>query len=198
MMLAPFADLYRLPFRFFLGILGAFTPFVSLVYLPTIPSLTYDLGCSNFLANTTVGFGFIGASLSQLFWGPLSDYLTRKNTLLISLSLTCVASIVCFLSRNIYTIIVSFFVLGFSSAGNAIITRAICRDLYHEKYLDHIVSWLIMVSACTSSFAPLLGSFLSARYGWPSIFLLLCFLSLFFDCCFSVHFTEILTSESCH
>lgn len=66
----------------FIVILGALTAIGALsidMFLPGLPELQNDFGTTTSNAQLTLSFFMVGLALGNLFVGPLSDSLGRKN-----------------------------------------------------------------------------------------------------------------------
>lgn len=74
-------------FVFTLGMLCAFAPMCTDMYLPALPSVMLDYGCSASLVQISLSASFLGLSIGQIFIGPLSDVYGRKLPLFVSLVL---------------------------------------------------------------------------------------------------------------
>lgn len=57
----------------FLGTLSGFGPFVTDLYLPSLPTLSKYFNVSTSLTQMTLTGGMIGLALGQLIIGPISD-----------------------------------------------------------------------------------------------------------------------------
>ncbi|MDU2878961.1 MAG: MFS transporter, partial [Enterobacter sp.] len=77
----------KLSFSFaaILGLLTAIGPLCSDFYLPALPEIATQLNTSTTLTQLSLTSALIGLGLGQLFFGPLSDRIGRKVTLVASL-----------------------------------------------------------------------------------------------------------------
>ena len=64
-----------------IGLLGAVGPFAIDMYLPALPEVAADLAASPQAVQFTLSAFFAAFGLSQLVYGPLSDWLGRKPPL---------------------------------------------------------------------------------------------------------------------
>src|SRR3954452_1431454 len=104
------ASFYRI--AVVLGLLSAIGPFAIDMYLPALPSIGKDLHADAAVTQFTLLAFFISFSLSQLFYGPLSDMFGRKLPLYIGIAIFAAASIGCALSTDIHTLIAFRFLQG--------------------------------------------------------------------------------------
>ena len=65
-----------------LGLLTAFGPFVTDMYLPALPAMADDFGTSSSMVQLGLTTSMIGLACGQLFFGPLSDKYGRRTPLL--------------------------------------------------------------------------------------------------------------------
>lgn len=71
----------------FLGMLTAFGPFVTDMYLPTLPSMAEYFGTSASMVQLGLSSGMAGLAIGQLIFGPISDRTGRKPPLVTALVL---------------------------------------------------------------------------------------------------------------
>lgn len=69
----------------FLGMLTAFGPFVTDMYLPSLPAMTAFFNASTPQVQLGLTFSMLGLAAGQILFGPLSDKYGRRLPLLISL-----------------------------------------------------------------------------------------------------------------
>ena len=71
----------------FLGILTAFGPFVTDMYLPTLPAMTDYFHTTSSQVQLGLTASMIGLAVGQLFFGPLSDKYGRRLPLIVAMCL---------------------------------------------------------------------------------------------------------------
>lgn len=82
----------------FLGMLTAFGPFVTDMYLPTLPAMSEYFHTTSSMVQLGLTASMIGLAAGQLLFGPLSDKYGRRLPLIISMILFAVATIGCIYS----------------------------------------------------------------------------------------------------
>ena len=87
----------------FLGMLTAFGPFVTDMYLPTLPSMAEYFGTSAYMVQLGLSSGMAGLAIGQLIFGPISDRTGRKPPLVTALVLFLAATAGCIYAADIYT-----------------------------------------------------------------------------------------------
>lgn len=85
----------------FLGMLTAFGPFVTDMYLPTLPAMSEYFHTTSSMVQLGLTASMIGLAAGQLLFGPLSDKYGRRLPLIISMILFAVATIGCIYSYTI-------------------------------------------------------------------------------------------------
>ncbi|SPT70600.1 multidrug effflux MFS transporter [Anaerobiospirillum thomasii] len=156
-----------------LGMLTAFGPVCTDLYLPAFPIITVQLDTTPSLVGLTLTANFLGLALGQIFIGPLSDYYGRRKPLLISLVVFIVASFLCASTNNIYLLILYRFFQGLAGAGGLVLSRSIACDRYSGSELTRFMSLLMSINSIAPIVGPLLGSFIISFASWNAIFYVL-------------------------
>src|SRR3569623_2528246 len=107
-----------------IGALSAFGPLSIDMYLPGLPSLTQDLGGTNWQVQLTLTACLLGLAAGQVVAGPLSDALGRRRPLLIGLFTYAAASLLCALAPSVPVLILLRLVQGLAGAAGIVIARA--------------------------------------------------------------------------
>ena len=79
----------------FLGMLTAFGPFVTDMYLPTLPAMTGFFHTSSSHVQLGLTASMIGLAVGQLLFGPLSDKYGRRTPLIVAMLLFLLATLGC-------------------------------------------------------------------------------------------------------
>ena len=116
-----------------LGILAAFGPFVTDMYLPGLPSMTVYFDTTASMVQLGITTAMLGLGFGQIIVGPLSDKYGRKLPLLLSLWLFIFSTIVCICSWSIGAFIFFRFLQGIAGAGGIVISRSVATDCYGGK-----------------------------------------------------------------
>lgn len=119
----------------FLGVLTAFCPFVTDMYLPTLPAMTEYFGTTSSQVQLGLTASMIGLAVGQLFFGPLSDKYGRRLPLIIAMLLFLLATIGCLFSSTIMQFVGWRVVQGVAGAGGIVISRSIAADKYSGREL---------------------------------------------------------------
>ncbi|PIE74530.1 MAG: MFS transporter [Deltaproteobacteria bacterium] len=102
--------------------------------------------------------------------GKLSDMYGHKRIYIAGLSLFAFSSLICGLSQNIYMLITSRAVQGFSSAMIMACTPALLVNAFPESERGKVFGFNSMVVSCGLVSGPVIGGFLINQYSWRMIF----------------------------
>lgn len=153
-----------------LGSLTAFGAVTIDLYLPTLPAIARDYGTTPAVVQLTLSTFFVGMALGQLFFGPLSDRIGRRPTILIGCAVYIAASLVCALAPTIETLVVGRFFQALGCCAGMVTCRAIVRDRYDHRDSARIFSLLMLVLAIAPLLAPTVGGWIAAAAGWHAVF----------------------------
>ncbi len=153
-----------------LAMLTALGPLSTDMYLPSLPAIATALGTDIARAQLTLSAYLVGFAAGQIFYGPVSDKIGRKPTVLAGLALYCLASAGCALAQSVEMLIVARVVQALGAAGPIVLGRAIVRDLYEGPRAGRELSRMGMIMGLVPAIAPILGGILEPLFGWRSNF----------------------------
>jgi DHA1 family bicyclomycin/chloramphenicol resistance-like MFS transporter len=156
-----------------LGSLTALGPFSIDMYLPGFPQIARSLHTTTGAVSHSLSSFFIGLACGQLLYGLLMDRFGRKKPLYLGLALYVAASVGCALAPSVEWLIALRFVQALGSSAAGVAAMAMVRDLFPVKDSAKVFASLIIVVAASPMLAPTAGSYLTAAFGWPSVFVVL-------------------------
>ena len=154
-----------------LGLLTAFGPVATDMYIPSLPEIGRLLGASTSDVQLTLSAYLVGIAIGQIIYGPLSDRYGRKPVLLGALVLFCLASGICAIAANVDTLIAARALQALGGSGAIVLPRAIVRDLYAGERAGRELSHIGLVMSVAPMLAPVLGGILQLAFGWRANFL---------------------------
>ena len=158
---------------FTLGLLSAMGAFSIDMYLPGFPDIARDLHTTVAHITLSITSFFIGISIGQLVYGPLLDKYGRKKPLLIGLFVYFLTSVACAFAPTANMLIGLRFFQALGSCAGLVASRALVRDIFPVEENAKIFSLLMLVLAVSPIIAPTLGGYMTAIFGWQSIFYIL-------------------------
>ena len=145
----------------FLGVLTAFGPFVTDMYLPTLPAMTGFFHTTSSQVQLGLTASMIGLAVGQLFFGPLSDKYGRRRPLIIAMCLFLLATLGCLYSRTIMQFVGWRLIQGMAGAGGIVISRSIAADKYSGRELAKMLAIIGAINGVAPVAAPIAG--------WPTV-----------------------------
>lgn len=155
------------------AMLASIGPFVTDFYLPAFPELNSFFGTSTSMTQLSLTFCMLGLAIGQIFIGPLSDRLGRKQPLIVCFLLFIVASFASIYAWNIESFIFFRFLQGLAGSGGVVISRSIVVDRYEGAEMGRFFAMLSVIQAIAPILAPVLGGVLLNITDWRGIFVVL-------------------------
>ena len=159
---------YRLALT--LGALTAIGPLAIDMYLPALPTIAREFAAAASVVQSSLASYFIGISVGQAFYGPLSDRLGRKPILYVGLALFMVSSIGCARAESVTVLIAFRFLQALGGCAPIVVPRAVVRDYFDQAGSVRMLSVLMLVMGLAPILAPLIGGQLLVRFGWRAVF----------------------------
>jgi MFS transporter, DHA1 family, 2-module integral membrane pump EmrD len=153
------------------------------LHLPSLPFIERDLVTTKSMAKLSLALYLLSFSLSQLFYGPLSDRIGRRKTALLGLTLSLFGSLTCIFCWNISSLILGRFIQGLGLGVGSTSARSIRRDVHSGDDLAHFGSYIIIGTSILFAIAPALGGWIQHYMGWRITFLFMLIYTLFSMLC---------------
>jgi DHA1 family bicyclomycin/chloramphenicol resistance-like MFS transporter len=178
-----------------LGGLTALAPLSTDMYLPSLPTVSHDLGATVSQTQITLSACILGLSLGQVLIGPLSDALGRRRPLLVGIAAYVLASLLCIIAPSVAALTILRFVQGVAGAAGIVIALAVARDLYSGITLARSISLLMGVTFLAPIVAPVLGGQLLTFTTWRGVFVTLALVGVAFFLAAALSLGETLPAE---
>ena len=156
-----------------LGLLSAIGPFSIDMYLPGFPIIAASLQTTPEMVSYSLSSYFIGICAGQMLLGPLLDRYGRKRPLYGGLIIYIISSIGCAFAPTIEVLIGLRLFQAAGGCVGIVAPRAIIRDLFPVEENAKIFSLLILILGVSPIIAPTAGGYITALFGWHSIFIIL-------------------------
>ena len=168
-----FGKKYYLFLIVFLGMLSAFGPFVTDMYLPTLPSMAAIFHTTPSQVQMGLATSMLGLAVGQVFFGPLSDKYGRRPVLMSAMVLFAVSTVVSIYSPTIEFFNICRFMQGLGGAGGIVLSRSISTDCYSGRELAKTLAIIGAVNGIAPVTAPVVGGLVAGAVGWQGIFWIL-------------------------
>jgi len=175
----------KVSFIEFVTLMGMMTAMTALSIDAALPALG-EIGHALKIADSNdnqliISLLFAGMAIGQLFYGPLSDSIGRKNSIYIGFIIYLIGCLFSIFSTDLSTMLVGRFLQGLGAAGPRIVTMALIRDRYEGREMARVMSFIMTVFIFVPAVAPAFGEAILYFWEWEAIFvsfLLIALLSL--------------------
>ena len=157
---------------------GTLTQICTDMYLPSLPSIATYFHASTGQAQFTMTLLMLGVALSGLFYGPVSEIIGRRWTLIIGILIATVGSVICFFSYDIITLQIGRFIQGCGLGACSSLWRSILKDTYTGDELASISSYFSNFILLSVILAPFIGGYIEQYTRWQMTFVVLIIWSL--------------------
>lgn len=130
----------RLFLLLFLAVLAAFGPFVTDLYLPTLPEQAREYAAAPATVQLGLSMTMWGLAIGQLFVGPLSDVRGRRGPLLASLLVFTGATFGAAVAPTVELFLLWRFLEGLGASGAIVMSRAVAADRYTGRALGQFMA----------------------------------------------------------
>lgn len=173
-----FSKKYFIFLIIFLGAISAFGPFVTDMYLPTLPAMQKGFDTTTSMVQMGLTASMIGIALGQIFLGPISDKYGRRPVLIFSMIIFSIAALASVFAPDINIFLVTRLFQGIGGAGGIVLSRSIATDTYSGRDLAKIMAIIGAINGIAPITAPIIGGFAADFAGWRGIFVILFLLGL--------------------
>lgn len=141
------------------------------IMLPALPEIATSLGAiGDNQQQLVITYYLIGFGISQLFYGPLSDAIGRRNTAFIGIFIFFVPVALASFVTDFNSLLALRLVQGLGAGASRVIAFAVVRDVFEGKKLAKTMSLIVMVFMAMPIIAPSLGQLLILFLPWQSVF----------------------------
>ncbi len=142
--------------------------------LPALPDIGVDLGAArrNDVQYVITAL-FLGIGVGPLLFGPLSDCIGRKSSILIGLAIFMAGCIISIVATEFWIMIVGRVLQGIGAAAPRVVSMALVRDQYEGRLMARIMSFIMAVFITVPMIAPAMGQGILLIADWRAIFVAL-------------------------
>jgi DHA1 family bicyclomycin/chloramphenicol resistance-like MFS transporter len=157
----------------FAALLAALTALAALgidISLPTLPVAASSLRVPESVIQGTLTTFIAGFAIGQLIWGPISDWIGRRPTIVAGLIVFTLSGIWCVLAGNAHGLLVSRFFQGAGACAGAVVSRAMVRDAFEMQRASSVLSTMTAAMAIAPLVAPIVGAVLLDLVSWRAVY----------------------------
>lgn len=149
--------------------------------LPT-PALTSMAKSYGVLAQQTewvISIFVFGYAISQIFYGPISNSIGRKNTLYIGITISLVGGLLCIFATDLFGMLLGRFIMALGAGCGLNMTFTIINDYYEPGEARKVIAYASSAFAILPGLAIFMGGILTSYISWKSCFVFLTIFNLF-------------------
>ena len=148
--------------------------------LPALPIIGAELGVQHPNDNhLIISALFLGISIGQFFYGPISDSVGRKKPLYVGLIIFLLGTTIALLSSSFKLMLIGRWLQGFGLASPRTVSVAMIRDQYEGRKMAQTMSFIMMIFILVPTIAPALGQCILLFFDWRYIFVFFFLMALF-------------------
>jgi Bcr/CflA subfamily drug resistance transporter len=148
------------------------------IYLSALPEMSIAFTTSSTKVQLSLSIFFLTFALSQLIYGPVSDSIGRKPTLLTGLVIFFSGSVVCAIAPSINLLLAGRALQGLGAGSCSTICRAMMQDAFTGKDLEKLSIYQTLIWSLVPVLAPLAGSYIQQYSHWRYSFILIAIIVL--------------------
>ncbi len=161
-----------------LTLTGLVSQFASDNFLPSLPAMATYFSVHSSSIKLTISIYMLGLCLSQLIYGPISDYTGRKPIILFGLIIFALGSVFATLAPSLPALLSARLIQGLGIGATSALFRVVLRDCFEGAELSRIGSYMSIAFAIVPPLAPITGGYLGTYFGWRSNFLICVLLAI--------------------
>ena len=139
--------------------------------LPALPLMSQELNVTRENdIQLVISVLFLGMTLAQFFYGPISDRIGRKPTAAIGILIFFTGSLLSTFTHDFSLMLLGRLIQGIGVAAMKVVVIALIRDQYDEVPMARIISLSMSVFILVPCVAPVMGQAVLAVTHWRVIF----------------------------
>lgn len=159
-------------------LIACLTSVATDIYAPSLAAIASVMHVPVGWAQFSLTIFMIGLALSQLIYGPISEGVGRRISLIVGLLIFIGGSLLSIFATRIEFLVLGRLIQGFGAGGCSSLWRSIFRDVYKGDDLAKYGAWLSIIIAFFVPAVPVLGGYFQHYIGWQASFGFLIFYSV--------------------
>ena len=189
-----------------LSLIASFPAFLAVFFAPALVDLVQDLELSHGTGERTMAIYFLGYAIGTLVYGPLSDRIGRKPTILIGFCATFLFTLLALWAGNTGREALFFTLRALQGVAGScgMVALFMISDIHDHKHTARAIFSLLILFAIALGVGSFLGGIITNSWGWGGILVAIaCYAAVQFLCAFSLpetvrdhETTQSLTSQA--
>jgi DHA1 family bicyclomycin/chloramphenicol resistance-like MFS transporter len=139
--------------------------------LPALPQIAADLAVAQINdSQYVISIFFAGMALGQMLFGPMSDSIGRKRSIMAGFAVFAVGCVMSVMAVDFEAMLLGRFLQGLGASGPRIVSIALVRDKYKGREMARVMSFVMTIFILVPVFAPALGQLILFFADWRFIF----------------------------
>lgn len=152
---------------------GTLTQVCTDMYTPSLPAIAHYFHADVGQAQFTMTALMLGMTLTCLLYGPLSEVIGRRLTLILGIFIAIVGAAICLFAHSITILQLGRFIQGCGLGACSTLWRSIFRDTYSGDELASVSSYLTNFILLSVVLAPIMGGYFEQYFNWQTTFIVL-------------------------
>ncbi len=145
------------------------------MYIPSLPAIAKHLHTTLGQSQLTMAFFIAGIAITTLIYGPISEGIGRRWTIIIGVIIAIIGTAFCLSANNIHILQAGRFIQGCGLGACAALWRSVFRDTFSGDELARIGSYFVIILTGSVIMSPFIGGYFEQYLGWRSTFIFLFF-----------------------
>ncbi|WAL77905.1 multidrug effflux MFS transporter [Shewanella sp. DAU305] len=154
-------------------LLMMFPQIMETIYSPALPNIAENFAVSVAAASQTLSVYFMAFAIGVFCLGRLADIIGRRKAMLAGLVCYAIGSALALMVSDFSLLLMARILSAFGAAVGSVITQTMMRDSYSGEELAKVFSVMGMSLGISPVIGLLLGSVLSAYWGYQGVFVAL-------------------------
>lgn len=151
-------------------LIGTLVQITTDIYTPSLPAIAQALNADLGQSQWTMTFFIIGVTVTNLIYGPLSEVIGRRWTLMIGILIAVVGTAICVFAHSIHSFQLGRLIQGCGLGACAALWRTVFRDTFSGAALARAGSYLVNGIVLSVTLAPFVGGYFEHYLGWRATF----------------------------
>ncbi|QLP96193.1 MAG: multidrug effflux MFS transporter [Rhodoblastus sp.] len=136
------------------------------IFTPSLPLIAKEFATTREVVQLSVSLYLAAFSIGQLFYGPLSDSIGRRPSLILGLILFLIGSAITLVAPTIEIFVFGRIVQGLGITCASVLMRAIATDMFKPPHLGHVLTYMVIGWGMGPIVAPVIGAAFQETIGW--------------------------------